>query len=106
MLSIYKGANLIKNTKFFLINFLNSKNIFNPYVSACNYIKHEKIVVKTFKVKGLRKWFNYFLFLNHSLWWFLVVPPKDGFVHFMKKFQMKLDKIIMVKLMNFTMNKD
>jgi hypothetical protein len=29
------------------------------------------IVVKTFKVKGLGKWFGYFLFLFHSLRWLL-----------------------------------
>jgi len=34
--------------------------------------------VKTFKVKGPRKWFSYFVPF-HSLKWFLVVPPKDIF---------------------------
>jgi hypothetical protein len=37
------------------------------------------MVVKTIDEKGLEKWFDYFWFLNHSLRWLLVVPPKDGF---------------------------
>jgi hypothetical protein len=44
--------------------------------------KHEKkkfIVVKTFKLKGSRKWFGCFWFFFHSLRWFLLVPPKDIF---------------------------
>jgi hypothetical protein len=35
--------------------------------------------VKTFNAKGVEKLFTYFWFLNHSLRWFLVVPPKDRF---------------------------
>jgi hypothetical protein len=35
--------------------------------------------MKIFKIKGLGKWFGHFWFLNHSLKWFLVVPPKDAF---------------------------
>ncbi len=35
--------------------------------------------VKTFFKKGLGKCFGHFWFLNHSLRWFIVVPPKDGF---------------------------
>jgi hypothetical protein len=35
--------------------------------------------VKIFNKKGPKKWFGYFWFLNHSLKWFLMVPPKDGF---------------------------
>jgi hypothetical protein len=37
--------------------------------------------VKTVNKKGLEKWFGCFWFFNHSLRWFLVVPPKDGFTH-------------------------
>jgi hypothetical protein len=35
--------------------------------------------MKTFNEKALEKWFGCFWFFNHSLRWFLVVPPKDGF---------------------------
>jgi hypothetical protein len=31
------------------------------------------------EVKGPNERFGYFWFLNHSLRWFLVVPPKDAF---------------------------
>jgi hypothetical protein len=50
--------------------------------------------MKTVNEKGLEKLFDCFWFLDHSLMWFLVVPPKDGFTqqtkflrplaHFMK----------------------
>ncbi len=44
--------------------------------------KHEKkiIIMKTFNKYGQKKQFDYFRFLNHSVRWFLMVPPKDGFV--------------------------
>ncbi len=35
--------------------------------------------MKTFNKKGIKKLFACFLFLNHSLRWFLVVPLNDGF---------------------------
>jgi hypothetical protein len=41
--------------------------------------KYIFIIVKTFKVKGLGKWFGHFWFFNHSLKWFLMVPLKDWF---------------------------
>jgi hypothetical protein len=41
--------------------------------------------VKTFNKKGLEKWIGYFWFLNHSLKWFLVVPPKNWFALFETK---------------------
>jgi hypothetical protein len=46
--------------------------------------KYEKkyVIVKTFKRKWPKKWCGHFLFLNHALIWFLMVPLKDGFVHF------------------------
>jgi hypothetical protein len=50
--------------------------------------KHEKkkiIIVKTFNKKSLEKWIDCFLFFNHSLKWFVVVPPKDGFALFETK---------------------
>jgi len=37
------------------------------------------IIVKKINEKGLEKLFGCFWFLNHSLRWFLVVPPKYGF---------------------------
>ncbi len=45
-------------------------------------MKKKIIVVKTFKVKGLGKWFGCFWFFNHSLKWFLVAPPKDWFAQY------------------------
>ncbi len=36
---------------------------------------------ETFNEKSSKKWFGYFWFLNHSLRWFLKVPPKDWFAH-------------------------
>jgi len=45
-------------------------------------MKKKFIVVKTFKVKGLGKWFGCFWFFNHSLKWFLVAPPKDWFAQY------------------------
>jgi hypothetical protein len=44
--------------------------------------KHEGKNYNYEKIKGkdLRKWFGHFWFFNHSLSWFLVVPPKGGFV--------------------------
>ncbi len=43
--------------------------------------KHEKkiIIMKKINERGAKKLFGCFLFLNRSLRWFLVVPPKDGF---------------------------
>ncbi len=35
--------------------------------------------MKTFKIKGLGKWFGCFWFFFHSLKWFLVVSLKDNF---------------------------
>jgi hypothetical protein len=35
--------------------------------------------MKKISKKGLEKWFGYFWLFNHSLKWFLMVPPKDGF---------------------------
>jgi hypothetical protein len=46
--------------------------------------EHEQkkyIVVKKFFKKGPTKWFGHFLFFNHSLRWFLMVSPKDGFAY-------------------------
>jgi len=57
--------------------------ITSSYILVFAINKHEKkkiIIVKTFKVKDPRKWFYCFWFFNHSLRWFLIVPPKDSFI--------------------------
>jgi len=44
--------------------------------------------MKKINKKGLKIWIGCFWLLNHSLRWFLVVPPKDGFA----LFETKLDE--------------
>jgi len=68
--------------------------------------KHEKnwfIVVKRFKGKGPWKWFGHFWFFNHSLRWFLMVSPKDGFTLLWINFNSILKKKSMPFLTNHGM---
>ncbi len=41
------------------------------------------LVLKTLKGTAPRKWFGHFWFLNHSSKWFLMLPQKDGFGHYL-----------------------
>jgi hypothetical protein len=43
------------------------------------------MIMKNINKKCLKKWIGCFWFFNHSLRWFLGVPPKDGFAFFETK---------------------
>lgn len=62
--------------------FIYSSQNLKPYIwHLMDKHKNKKIIVKKVTGKNLRILFEHFLLFNHSLKWFLMVPPKDEFVH-------------------------